>query len=197
MKNKKCIKCFEWTAICTLDPSVDSSFTNEYDLLTLYQNRWNFGITEDGDITKVENLKSYKYSCKKIKLMTADGGIKNLSNNISLNKLKLSEIAFMFYNLPKNGNFVIRLYIPVDKALMIDLIYLINKKFKTVYFYKPLENIYSGEFYLIALNYQGLEEKYMNKILRLLNKYNNETMDKLITKGNYDNSFKNQIFNKS
>ena len=35
----------------------------------------------------------------------------------------------------------------------------------------------------------------MNKILRLLNKYNNETMNKLITKGNYDNSFKNQIFN--
>ena len=27
-----------------------------------------FGITKDGDITKVENLKSYKYSCKKIKL---------------------------------------------------------------------------------------------------------------------------------
>ena len=40
----------------------------------------------------------------------------------------------MFYNLPKNSNFVIRLYIPIDKALMIDLIYLINKKFKTVYF---------------------------------------------------------------
>ena len=33
-------KMFEWTAK-TLDPSVDSSFTNEYDLLTLYQNRWN------------------------------------------------------------------------------------------------------------------------------------------------------------
>ena len=28
--------------------------------------------------------------------MTADGGIKNLSNNISLNKLKLSEIALCF-----------------------------------------------------------------------------------------------------
>lgn len=193
-KRKKCIKCFEWNAQ-TLHPSIDDTFTNEYNLLTVYQDRWKFGKNKDGDITNVSNLKSYKDICKNIKLLTADGSTKNLSDDVSLNKLKLAELAFMFHNLPKCSNFVIRLYIPFDKPLFIDLLYLIYKRYKTVYLYKPLENLYSGQFYLIALNYKGISDSLDKKILRLLSNYNNDTLEKRIFKNDYENSFKHQILN--
>ena len=114
---------------------------------------------------------------------------------MSLNKLKLAELAFMFHNLPKCSNFVIRLYIPFDKPLFIDLLYLIYKRYKTVYLYKPLENLYSGQFYLISLNYKGISDSLDKKILRLLSNYNNDTLEKRIFKNDYENSFKHQILN--
>ena len=193
-RKNKCIKCFEWNAQ-TLHPSIDNMFSNDYNLLTKFQNRWKFGVTEDGDITNIENLKSYKNICKKIKLLTADGGEKNISNEISLNQLKFSEFVFMFHNLPKTGNFVIRLYLPFEDRLFIDMVYLMYKNFKSIYFYKPLENLFSGEFYLVCLNYKGISDKTMKLLLKLLKNYNTETKDKSIFEKDYSESFKHQIFN--
>ena len=180
------IKKFNWYGQTPLN-IVD----NKYNLMAKYGKRWYYGKDGTGDIMNVNNLKSYKQICKDIKLLIANA--KNKKKQINNNKIILSEFAFMFYNLPYGSNFVIKLYLPLTQPLIINLIYLMFKYFKNIYFYKPLSDLYSDNFYIIGLGYYGIPEKITNKILNLLKKYNDSTMQKTVIKVKYPNGFTFQI----
>lgn len=183
---KESIKNFDWYGHTPLD-----IIKNKFQLMSKYNERWFYGKDMTGNIMNVENLKSYKQICKNIKLLTANAHKKKTDKDY--NKIILSEFAFMFYNLPYGSNFVIKLYLPLTQPLIVNLIYLMFKYYKNIYFYKPLSDFYSDNFYIIGLGYYGIPEKITNKILNLLKKYNDSTMQKTVIKVKYPNGFTFQI----
>ena len=57
---------------------------------------------------------------------------------------------------------------------MWNLIYITYTNFKEMYFFKPVQNSHSREFYIIAKGYLGTEQKILNKLLNLVKKFDND-----------------------
>ena len=203
IKTKTDIKEFNWIGQ-SLNPyhkdnikKYGKSIINEkpYNFYTYYPNNWNFGKDNTGDITNIKNIKYYKSICKNINLLTSDCGLGwTGSQDITLKKVHFASIVFMFNNLPKNGNFVAKFVLPIDELLEIDMIYLMYKQFKKIYIYKPLQNMYSGEFYLIGIKYNPISETYLKRMFKILKTFNKESFNQRIQKSKYPKSFTHQIF---
>lgn len=204
IKTKTKIKDFDWLGQ-SLNPNYKHKnykrvFGNSnFNLLKNYKNRWDFGKDNSGDITNIENIKYYKKKCKNIKFMTSDCGLgfpsydeKALLNN---KRVHIAEMIFMFNNLPVDSNFVCKFYIPIYYKLDIDIIYLLIISFNEVYFYKPLQNMTSSEFYIICKKYKGISKNRLNKLFKLLKNFNKNSFNKRIFKRNYSNNFKYQLIN--
>lgn len=205
IKTKTKINKFNWKAQ-SLNPNKTpnkykkKAFGNSsYGILDKYPNKWDFGKNGTGDITNIENIKYYKDVCKKIKLLTSDCGLGFPSydeKSMLMNKkVHFAEIVFMFNNLPENSNFVCKFYIPIYYKLDVNLIYLLIKYFKKVYFYKPLQNMTSSEFYIVCKKYKTIPTKILNKLLNILKNFSKKSFDKEIIKVKYSNSFIHQLIN--
>ena len=202
IKTKTKIENFEWIAQ-SLNPNhkdnikkYGKSIFNEkpYNFYTKYRDQWDFGKDNTGDITNIKNIKYYKEICKDINLLTSDCGLGwSGTNDISLKKAHFASILFIFNNLPKDGNFVSKFVLPIDDALEIDMIYLIYKQFKKVYIYKPLQNMYSGEFYIIGIKYTPISNSYLDKMFEILKTFDKKSFDKKIQKSKYPKSFVYQL----
>lgn len=158
----------------------DNIFGKKDELGMLKNNpeRWNWGKDGTGDITNINNIKYYKKYCEKVQLITSDCGLYR-SDDFSLNKLydkiNYSQFLFMLNNVPKNGNCIMKVFMPFNTQ-KISLIYIIYSRFKNVYFYKSMQNPGSEEFYLVAINYQNpLNNDELKIFYNLLKKYDTKT----------------------
>ena len=131
--------------------------------------------------------------------MTSDCGLgfPTFNNNSMLmnKKVHFAEMVFMFNNLSKNGNFICKYYIPIYYKLDVNIIYLLIKYFKNVYFYKPLQNMTSSEFYIVCKKYKTIPDKILKKLFNTLENFSKKSFDKKIINIKYNNSFKHQLLN--
>jgi hypothetical protein len=72
----------------------------------------------------------------------------------------------MLMNVPENKNCLLKLYLPIDNDLYIYMVYLLFKYFKKIYFYKPMLNFRSGEFYIICLNKKKVPDKIIKELCK-------------------------------
>ena len=188
------IKNFNWHAQ-SLNPKKKDGFGNYgYGILHRHRNRWDFGKDNTGDITKVENIKYYKKYFKDIDLLTSDCGLGwTNEEDISLKKVHFAQMLFMFYNLNRGGNFVGKFILPITNSLEINMIYLMYKSFKRLYFYKPLQNQYSSEFYIIGLHYIPVDKKITDSMFKKLSNFKKETLSKCIIRESYPKRFVHQF----
>jgi len=62
--------------------------------------------------------------------------------------------------------------------LLWNLIYMTYKNFKEMYFFKPIQNSQSREFYIIGKDYLGTEQQILDKLLNIVDKFSNPNFDK-------------------
>ena len=172
-KNKK----YNWNAQ-SLNPINENKdiFGDDYNLIKNYSNNWDFGYDNSGDIMKNQNIKYYSKLSKNIDLLTSDCGISSktpydmIYQATVVSKLTFTEILFILHNLPENGNFVIKIFLPTSSQYITSINYLLYVSFKKLYYYKPTLNPSSSEVYIIGKGYKRLSDTNLNKLFEIKDK---------------------------
>ena len=141
-----------------------TSLNDYYGIMRTYPEKWIYGPPDNmtGDITDPEIIKYYiaRPELSNIDFMTADGGVAchpSQINEIESNmaKIILGQVICIIGCLQDNGNAVIKMFLPMVKALNISIVYLLSTAFKSIEFTKPkTSKSVNSEFYIIAHEYQ-------------------------------------------
>jgi 23S rRNA U2552 (ribose-2'-O)-methylase RlmE/FtsJ len=177
IKTKTEIKKFDWIAQ-SYNPNTKSGrdfhvLGDDYDLMKKYPEKWDFGPKNTGDVTDSDNIKYYGTVYNDVDLLTSDCGTDWSGDDLISSKLMYGQLLFILNNLPKGKNFVIKYYIPfIHYPAQLALFYIIYQSFKEVSFYKPLQNAWSHEFYLIGKKYKGLSGEQLEPLFEIMDNYN-------------------------
>ena len=172
---------YEWKSQSLKPKGAKSKYDtvgDTYGFIKKYPNHWDFGIDDTGDITNIENIKYYAKMAKQmnINLMTSDCGLP-MGDNKYLQVAYASYVSLL-YSLPKNGTLLYKILSPIDTPLLWNLIYMTYRNFKEMYFFKPVQNSQSREFYIIGKGYLGTEQSTLDKLLNLVDKFDNPNFNK-------------------
>ena len=175
---------FEWKAQ-SLHPRL-AKIQDDYDFIKKYPNHWDFGVDNTGDITNIENIKHYAKMAKDINvnLMTSDCGLP--WGDPKYYQVAYASYVSLLYSLPKNGTMLYKILSPIDIPLIWNLIYMTYKNFKEMYFFKPVQNSQSREFYIIGKGYLGIEQTILDKLLDLIPKFEKSGVGSKFNKEEYD-----------
>jgi len=161
---------FEWYSQ-SLNPKI-AKIKDTYNLIKRHPHRWDWGADNTGDITQVANISHYKKrvaSREPINLITSDCGLE-------WGNPKYEFVAFASYVaildiLPKGGTMLYKILSPIDLPLLWNLIYITYTNFKEMYFFKPVQNAQSREFYIVAKDYLGTAPEVLNKLLDIVQRW--------------------------
>lgn len=186
----------------------DKIFSDDYGFMKKYPNKWLFGADNTGDITKPKNIHWFlEYinkwiGNKKLDLITGDAGL-NIgdSNLLLLQKLDLAQMIVVAYCSSIGGNCVIKHFMPfinsvpksyLSSGYFVSYLYVYYLMFETVKIVKPYtSNPNSGEFYLVGLKFRGISDNIKNKLLDMLDKF--QENDCLFEQKDIPETFSNQI----
>jgi 23S rRNA U2552 (ribose-2'-O)-methylase RlmE/FtsJ len=177
VKTKTEIKKFDWIAQ-SYNPNAQGPrdyhvIGDDYELMAKYPNNWDFGPKNTGDITDATNIKYYGTIYNDVDLLTADCGTDWGDNDLFSSKLMYGQLLFILNSLPVGKSFVIKYYVPfIHYPAQLALFYIIYQSFEEISFYKPLQNAWSPEFYLIGKNYKGINQDLLAHLFDILNNYN-------------------------
>jgi hypothetical protein len=167
----------------TLNPAKGDkrSFSDSYGLMKKDPIKWTFGKDDTGDITKEINIKYYKELCKNKDWIIGDCGLAWEPEDSSPGiLLYYSQILFILYNLKNGGSCVFKQILNIENKIINDMIYLLFYSFEHVYFYKPTQNSFSGEFYIVCKNYNNIiTDKQFDILFSLLTKSENQNLTDL------------------
>lgn len=185
------------------DPDEWKYFHDQYGLHRKYPDKFIFGSEEtnyNGDITDKRNIKEYQsfftdnkhktstnkkesdtHSGIKLDLVTSDCGLaidfeKSFTREEQMAKIYFGQLICGLATLKKGGHIVMKTY-KILKPFSISLLYLVCCLFENVYLSKPESSNQStgSEVYIIGKNYyQNLSNSNINKLLDILDKFNNE-----------------------
>jgi hypothetical protein len=189
---------YEWRAN-SLNPynyKVKTKFgglRDDYKLIQKNPQKWLWGADNTGDITRVQNIKSFKkyIDTKWLKekntnntldLIIGDGGLSPDTNPAyTLQKLDLAQVINVIACSSIGGSCVIKHFTSymINKpetiqatSFFISFIYLYYISFEEVNLFKPYtSDSTSGEFYVIGKGFKGIEEKQLDKLYTILNKF--------------------------
>ena len=167
---------YEWNSQ-SLDIKV-AKVKDTYGLIKRHRPNWDFGVDDSGDITNIENIKHYAEMAKKINpsLITSDCGLE--WGNPKYYQVAYASYVAILYSLPKDATMIYKILSPIDVPLIWNLIYITYTNFKDMYFYKPVQNSQSREFYIVAKGYLGTDQKVLDKLLSLVDRFNVDSFDK-------------------
>ena len=167
---------YEWKSQ-SLDIKV-AQIKDKYGLIKRHRPNWDFGVDDSGDITNVENIKHYAEMTKQINpsLITSDCGLE--WGNPKYYHVAYASYVAILYSLPKDATMIYKILSPIDVPLIWNLIYITYTNFKDMYFYKPVQNSQSREFYIVAKGYLGTDQKVLDKLLSLVDRFNVDSFDK-------------------
>ena len=171
---------YEWKAQ-SLKPSGkrgDKTISDQFGLIKRHPERWDWGVDNTGDITNTENIKYYAKIAKSmnINLMTSDCGLP--MGDPKFFHVEFASYVSILYSLPLNGTLLYKILSPIDIPLLWNLIYITYKNFKEMYFFKPVQNSQSREFYIIGKGYLGTDQKVLDKLLNLVDKFDKLNFNK-------------------
>ena len=159
----------------------DTSITNDFDLvdfdnsisfdenmLNNYYDNYDFGKDNTGDITTYENIQYYRKNHNDYELVTAGCGIQQNDTGYILS---YSQYLMIFSCCKKRGNAILKRVFPIENTQEISMLYLFYCLFENVIIYKPKINYHSQEFYLIGLNYKGINQNLLDKLIDFLQNY--------------------------
>jgi len=163
---------YEWHSQ-SLNPKLKlARIKDQFGLIDRHLERWDYGADKTGDITQVKNIKYYKQQVAKrppIQLMTSDCGLE--WGNPKYELVAFASYVAILNILPVGGTMLYKIMSPIDLPLLWNLIYITFTNFKDMYFFKPVQNSQSREFYIVAKNYLGTDQKVLDKLLDIVDKW--------------------------
>jgi len=175
---------FEWMAQ-SLHPRL-AKIKDAYGIIKRHPKNWDWGVDGTGDITNPDNIRHYAkiiklFSMASIKnmastgteppfLITADAGLEPKDPKYKL--VAYSSYVAILYSLPIHGTMIYKIRdLPLDLPLIWNLIYITYTNFKEMYFFKPVQNSQSLEFYIIAKDYLGIDTKVLEYLMKQIGKF--------------------------
>jgi hypothetical protein len=148
---------YDWDAT-TLNPKYLSKngIGDTYDLLKKYKDKWTFGFDGTGDITVEKNIKHYREICKDREFIIGDCGLPWGDDSIPGIVLYYSQMLFILYNLKEGGGCIFKQILNFGHKIIVDMVYLLYYCFDIVKVYKPTQNAFSGEMYIVCTGYKRL-----------------------------------------
>ena len=150
-------------------------FADNYGLIKRFPKQWVYGKDNTGDITNIDNIKEFKKVIPSdIDLMTSDCGLPwdgFGERELQMSFDNLAQISCILYNLPKGKNFILKTFLPQVEILNVSLNNLLYHLVDELYYYKPVQNPGSPEFYVIGKGYKGISDGMMNKLFGMLKKF--------------------------
>ena len=194
-KKQPNITNYEWRAN-SLNPynfNIKTKFAglrDDYRLIKTNPQKWLWGADNTGDITRVNNIKSFKkyIDTKWLKegstldLIIGDGGLSADTNPAYvLQKLDLAQVITVIACSSIGGSCVIKHFTSymINKpetleatSFFISFMYLYYIAFEEVNLFKPYtSDATSGEFYVICKGFKGIDENQIEKLYTILNKF--------------------------
>jgi hypothetical protein len=185
---------YSWDAT-TLNPKFlgKNGIGDTYGLLRKYKDRWTFGADGTGDITKEKNIKHYHELCKERDWIIGDCGLGYTEDPIPGVKLYYAQMLFILYNLKEGGGCIFKQVLNLEYKLLMDMFYILYASFEKVEIYKPVQNEFSPEFFVICSRYKKvLKPNDFDKLFEILQ--NKDILDISII-NNYNKEFTYQIIN--
>lgn len=203
---------YDWDAT-TLNPKYLSKngIGDTYDLLKKYKDKWTFGFDGTGDITVEKNIKHYHELCKDREFIIGDCGLPWGDDSIPGIVLYYSQMLFILYNLKEGGGCIFKQILNFGHKIIVDMVYLLYYCFDIVKVYKPTQNAFSGEFYIVCTGYKRLlkdfdilfkvldDKKDIHKKSIIVEEYKKEfvyqfanTLEKIIV--NFNQAIDRQLF---
>ena len=169
---------FEWHSQ-SLNPKV-AIINDQFRLIERHPDRWDWGADGTGDITQVANIKHYKQKVAEraeraeqahatIQLMTSDCGLE--WGNPMYEFVAFSSYVAILNILPRGGTMIYKILSPIDLPLIWNLIYITFTNFKEMFFFKPIQNAQSREFYIVAKDYLGTDQQVLDKLMEIIAKW--------------------------
>lgn len=190
-------------ALCTVDPDINfewyaqslnpnscknqsqypSMLEDQYGMIFNNRQRWLFGTNGTGDITNVDNIKSYgsNKTLADVDLITGDGGLRVPSNLFNEQERYISQIVFaeimtVLEVLPKGKDCVFKMFIPFAEPITISSLYLLTTLFDELKIVKPqTSHPSSSEVYCVGKKYHGrtsIPKTVYNKMYGIMTKFN-------------------------
>lgn len=187
---------YEWDAT-TLNPRYLSKngIGDTYDLLKKYKDRWTFGFDGTGDITIEKNIKHYHEICKDRDFIIGDCGLPWGNDAIPGIVLYYCQILFILYNLKEGGGCIFKQILNYEHKIIVDMMYLLYYCFDIVKVYKPTQNSFSGEFYIVCTGYKRrLKDSDFDILFKILDDKQN-IYKKSILNQEYSKDFIYQFIN--
>jgi hypothetical protein len=192
---------------------------DDYRLIKTNPQKWLWGSDNTGDITRVNNIKSFKkYIDTKwltqgqkgtketphLDLIIGDGGLSADTNSAYvLQKLDLAQVITVIACSSLGGSCVIKHFTSymINKpetleatSFFISFMYLYYIAFEEVNLFKPYtSDITSGEFYVICKGFKGIDENQLEKLYTILDKF--KTNYAIFPKEAIPEPFMKQIYN--
>ena len=155
---------FDWTGN-SLNPFNESNkkkysglYNDVYGFIKKYNNRWDWGADNTGDISSKKNLLYYenKYKNMEIDIFTSDCGLganEEFEQEGSLCFLSISQLLLGLLILKIGGNAICKIFIPFTKPLSLSILYIYTMYFEKIYVIKPSSgSLANSEVYIVGLN---------------------------------------------
>jgi len=148
---------YTWDAM-TLNPKLENkeALGDTYGLIKKFGERWTFGKDGTGDITKEENIKYYHNMCKNRDWIIGDCGLSFSEDKMPGVLLFYAQMLFNLYNLKEGAGCIFKQILNFDTKILIDMMYLMYLSFDKMEIYKPVQNEFSPEFYVICSKYKRI-----------------------------------------
>ena len=172
---------FDWLAQ-SLHPRL-ADIKDSYGIIKRHPKNWDWGVDGTGDISNPENIRHYTKIIKLFNmdnttpfLITSDAGLEPGEPKYKL--VAYASYVAILNSLPLRGTMVYKIKdTPLDLPLIWNLIYITYTNFKEMYFFKPVQNSQSREFYIIGKEYLGTEEKVLEYLINQIDKFDKKTFE--------------------
>jgi len=119
-----------------------------------------------------------------------------LNTNVNTNNMKdlFCSLATSLMTLPKNGTMIFKMQLPLNNALILNMIYIMYQYFDTFTFYKPIQNSYNTEFFIVGKNFLTIPKQISIELLYIIDNYDTIDADTLdLFQDTYPESFVQQL----
>jgi 23S rRNA U2552 (ribose-2'-O)-methylase RlmE/FtsJ len=179
IQTKTNIKSWKWYANTITKEGNINAVPDRYNFIKNYPNNWLFG-PKNGDITKIESMHYFKEILYEVDFITSDCGISTENESPNLYEELIAFTDFCQFlntlNLLKiGGSCVLKIFIPLEKASNICMVYMTTQIFEYSYIFKPITSrSHNSEVYLVCINYLNKNEIIINHLFEILinNKFN-------------------------
>ena len=108
-------------------------------------------------------------------------------------KVAFASLLTLLYLLTLGGTMVYKILTPIEEPLVLNLVYVAYCHFKELYFYKPIQNNYSREFYIIGKGFKGVAPHVLKPYFDILERYDIGGKSHDVLRDKYPQAFVSQF----